>query len=332
MADDSPGDLSNDMSSLPLAGKTLTDLPNEILLLVIARVDFSPENMLSLSLVNRRLNSLMVDHKQQLLNDIGTIQYPEAECMRPLFKEGKDHTVSTLQRSRKSTVSIRLIAEVLFHHSGDYEASVARQTMSEALHLFETLHHLGTLRDYELFCGAMTAHIKSETLRLMHLVTYWLANAMQVIQRLAPASQWNRVSLTRGVEYALQDLLLKRGVDFFAGMLLSFLPGQAARLFLGRTLTDFEALNSVLTLPSSSYLPVFKSAHYDSKSSTHFSFPWQWTQYFLSTNSGMDNVQTIPIRRATWSTVMHGSIIWDLLNLSIPSCRRRMGNILYVSG
>lgn len=53
-------------------------LPNEILLEIIKRVDFSSENLNSLMLVNRHFHQLIVTRGKKLLNDIAEVQCPYA--------------------------------------------------------------------------------------------------------------------------------------------------------------------------------------------------------------------------------------------------------------
>ena len=71
----------------------LPHLPNEALLAVIARVEFSTENFTNLSLVSKHIHGLMKTHMRQILNDIAVVQFPEPNALR---QDIGDHSVSSI--------------------------------------------------------------------------------------------------------------------------------------------------------------------------------------------------------------------------------------------
>ena len=65
-----------------MASPSFQTLPAEIILAIIERVEFSPRNFASLTLVNHHFHQLMVNRGRQLLHDIATIQFPHALMAR----------------------------------------------------------------------------------------------------------------------------------------------------------------------------------------------------------------------------------------------------------
>jgi hypothetical protein len=63
-----------------MAESTLTfeNLPNEIILAIVARVPYSKEDFGTLLLVSHRVHDLMVSRGRLLIRDIAAVQYPEA--------------------------------------------------------------------------------------------------------------------------------------------------------------------------------------------------------------------------------------------------------------
>jgi hypothetical protein len=120
-----------------------TDLPNEVLLAIITIVDFSPDTMLSMSLINKRVQQLMVDSKQLLFNAIAELQFPEANCLRG--DEG-DHSIASLKKLKEDTEAVRDILNFLPQDT----------PLPKMICLSHGLHIIQRLADMEL---AQYAHI-----------------------------------------------------------------------------------------------------------------------------------------------------------------------------
>lgn len=56
--------------------KSLNDLPDEVLLAILSKVKYTPQNLSAVCLTNRLLHDLMTTHRKSLIKDIGQHQFP----------------------------------------------------------------------------------------------------------------------------------------------------------------------------------------------------------------------------------------------------------------
>lgn len=56
--------------------KSLNDLPYEVLLAILSKVKYTPQNLSAVCLTNRLLHDLMTTHRKSLIKDIGQHQFP----------------------------------------------------------------------------------------------------------------------------------------------------------------------------------------------------------------------------------------------------------------
>jgi hypothetical protein len=112
------------------------DLPIEVLLAIITILDFSPDTMLIMSLINKRVQQLMIGSKQLLLNAIAELQFPEADCLR---EDEGDHSITSLQRLKDNTEAVRDILNSL-----PQETPLPKMIcLSHGLHIIQRLADMG---------------------------------------------------------------------------------------------------------------------------------------------------------------------------------------------
>jgi hypothetical protein len=321
MADESPGEAASTPAP-PQPPKILTELPVEMLLAVIVRIDFSPTDLLNLSLAKKQIRALMLKHKQKLLNEIADVQFPEAECMRSLLGEAKDNTISTLLRSKDSSIMIGFITDVFFLSADSRNSSHRGQALLSCLHLFEGLHELRTFRDREVDWSAIIVHLDIQVLRLMHFTSIMLREVWKGLLAANSDSAWHRLESTDKLEYVFQDLLLKYGVQFLAEIFLGLWPHPATKSMIGSHLS--AATGSALWMQSNTrledHISLFRTVLIHTEVSSRLSFPSRYFAHAITAGYGSpgsridyDKVQ------ASWSTLASGYLLWDLMDLPDPS-------------
>ena len=63
--------------------RRITDLPHEIILNIITKIEFSEDNIQSIRLVSRTFNDLFVTHSASIVRDIAAQQFPIASLVMP---------------------------------------------------------------------------------------------------------------------------------------------------------------------------------------------------------------------------------------------------------
>jgi hypothetical protein len=302
--------------------KTLVDLPTEMLLAIIARVDFSPNNLINVSLVNKHIKAVMIGHKAKVLNDIEIVQFPEGKWMRALLKE-EATTVSTLVRSRKSDTSINAIAELLameLKNDPTFFADSGESMLRNGPYLFEGLHYLFGARDGQIYPSAVIVHLDSDILKGIHCISLVMMRILQKIRRAHPISVWDDISFDENVELAIQDLVLKYGVSSFLDLLSVFLPDEGAKhpTGKGQTSATGPTASSNRALALTEKIQSFRASLNANRGRNGHSIVW-WLVYNVQKEWG------VPFNRflndesiASWGALMQAYLLWKLVDLPEP--------------
>jgi hypothetical protein len=115
--------------------KSLVELPNELILRIIAAVEFSSGNLLNVSLINYHINELMAEHRGVLLKDIARLQFPDANY---LLHHGP-HTLGTIQELRHESENMEKIIATAISKTKDSDKQALAARLRLGLYLLRSL-------------------------------------------------------------------------------------------------------------------------------------------------------------------------------------------------
>jgi hypothetical protein len=123
------------MEARAVVCKSLVELPNELILRIIAAVEFSSGNLLNVSLINHHINELMAEHRGGLLKDIAMLQFPDASY---LLHHGP-HTISTIRELKLESENLEQIIATSISTTKDSHKQALAARLRLGLYLLRSL-------------------------------------------------------------------------------------------------------------------------------------------------------------------------------------------------
>ena len=200
------------------------------MLKMFAQVDFAPETIINLRLVNHRFRRLLTNSGSimQLRNDMAENQYPIANslrttrgnCTRETLQELKDDSESVLQvmscmqqldtESHRSTLDSPQSAQ----NTDSSDACEGRsETLLIGLHLLAALHsaQIGTS---ELEMSHILIALGPTAVALMRFTTMTLRYYIHKQEFRDPFTAWELAAEHSSTPLAIEDLIVRRGIRF----------------------------------------------------------------------------------------------------------------------
>lgn len=198
---------------------SLPDFPNEVLLAIMARVEFSFENFTRLSLVSKHFYDLMKTHKTRILNDVAEAQFSEAGALR---QRVGDHSVSSIFDLYGITYCIDHVVPVILQnqlsHASLPRHPQAAKILTTSFYIYDALRKRGVDPRKEsdstlflLFLGRQAVVSMYYSSMMLHLCL--LRKAVDFEHQ-----RWLRVLSHPAAIAVIQNLLIKAGIAFFSGL------------------------------------------------------------------------------------------------------------------
>ena len=244
---------------------TVTNLPNETILEIFARVDFSGgDSHSNIMLVNRHFYELVKVHKSKLRWQIAILQFSKAATMNVyIHYTNADYSISyrQLRTFELQDSQIRTLVACVDFHSNDPDgpkSTAARRLVVVALHPLAAMHELRVAGGSE---AAKTLLLLSGS-DISRRSSKWLRLACMLLWQ-GIANTWTRLGLTQplmpigdsAAPVALEDLAVEHGLTTLVEL-------------VGDTYLDSRRLSNTLVLLSQARdriqasLTLFMGAHF----------------------------------------------------------------------
>ena len=214
----------------------LLDMPNEVLLRIVACIDFSSNGIVSLRLVNHHLDRLLTDPAslKQLQNDIADFQYPLANSFRTTLG---DHSWSSLQELKEDTAVVARMIERIQKLESDIRLSEAAEPaqlkpwlestksshedtelLTVGLHLLAALHR-AKIGPSELESAWFLVALGPAATALMRFTSVHLRDSLLVRATRGQHEAWKSAAERSSAPLALEDLIVQKGLLFAEDLL-----------------------------------------------------------------------------------------------------------------
>ena len=202
----------------------LLDLPNEVLIAIIARMSFSKEAIINLRLVNRQLRDLLTDSAslRELRSTIATIQSPIANALRPNL--GRDHTWQSLGYLRHVTREVDLCMEKITIAHMTLGSTPDVQMIELGLHLFVAIAFLDISPELERDSAKLLVGLHPMLVTLLRYTATEAVACFKACSQLQDYSDWWLFFESSAAPLVMERYLVDAGPAF----LNNTVPGAMA--------------------------------------------------------------------------------------------------------